>query len=127
MYLPSNFLLTTLLLSSSPTGISISSNSLPSQLTMDAPGNRCTSGESLHPSGSGSTARALAARRRTAANRRFRWSMGEIPVEVEDLLLLRIVPSVRLFADQGKVRMRAVDGVGFPGEPGGRDLDARFE
>ena len=53
--------------------------------------------------------------------------MGEIPVEVEDLLLLRIVPSVRLFADQGKVRMRAVDGVGFPGEPDRWDLDARFE
>src|SRR5205823_13075122 len=43
------------------------------------------------------------------------------------LLLLQVVFSVRLFADQSEVRARGLDGVGFPGEPNRWDLDARFE
>jgi len=43
------------------------------------------------------------------------------------LLLLQVVFSVRLFADQSEVRPRGLDGVGFPGEPDRWDLDARFE
>src|SRR5437660_12011555 len=43
------------------------------------------------------------------------------------LLLLQVVFSVRLFADQSEVRPRGLDGVGFPGEPHRWDLDARFE
>src|SRR5437660_8976245 len=43
------------------------------------------------------------------------------------LLLLQVVFSVRLFADQSEVRPRGLDGVGFPGEPDRWDLDARFQ
>src|SRR5713226_6982104 len=42
-------------------------------------------------------------------------------------LLLQVVFSVCLFADQREVRSRGFDGVGFPGEPDRWDLDARFE
>src|ERR1700730_19435468 len=42
-------------------------------------------------------------------------------------MLLQVVLSVRLFADQSEVRSRGLDGVGFPGEPDRWDFDARFE
>jgi hypothetical protein len=42
-------------------------------------------------------------------------------------MLLQVVLSVRLLADQSEVRSRGLDGVGFPGEPDRWDFDARFE